>query len=90
MVFILDQALRRTLTGTSGRHSMYDFICWEYLVGKEVSPMYSPRRTSEIITRVITLPAKTRTVRIRTSHVSSTTVLFRAGAFQKLGSQPRW
>ena len=38
MVFILDQALRRTLTGTSGRHSMYDYICWEYLVGKAVSP----------------------------------------------------
>ena len=38
MVFILDQALHQTLTGTNGKHSMYDYICWEYLLGEASSP----------------------------------------------------
>ena len=38
MVFILDQALHNTLVGEHGKHALYDYICWEYLLGKEQSP----------------------------------------------------
>ena len=38
MLFILDQALHNTLVGEHGKHALYDYICWEYLLGKEQSP----------------------------------------------------
>lgn len=40
MVFILDNAIRNTLISDDGRgrHAMYDWICWEYLVGQTQEP----------------------------------------------------
>ena len=35
MVFILDQALHNTLVGENGKHALYDWICWESLIGSQ-------------------------------------------------------
>ena len=35
MVFILDQALHNTFVGDDGKHALYDWICWEYLIGSQ-------------------------------------------------------
>ena len=40
MVFLLDNALKETFVSNDGggEHALYDWICWEYLVGKDASP----------------------------------------------------
>ena len=82
MVFILDQALHNTLVGEHGKHALYDYICWEYLLGKEQSPCVFTEEDLKETTPLATAHCvRTNPDRTRASRVTISTVFLRDGAF---------